>query len=117
MFNKAVERIIWDDYTKKGNSDVIVECSDGTKYMADHVICTVSLAVLKTTYKRMFTPELPVYKANAIQGLSIDTVDKIFLKFPTKWWPDKCVGFSFIWSGEDSSTVLKDFPEGRLAVS
>lgn len=112
LFNKEVERISWDD-TKKDT--VTVECSDGTKYTADHVICTVSLGVLKATHKRMFTPELPANKVNAIQGLAIDTIDKIFLKFPTKWWPDKCLGFSFIWSGEDSSTVLNDFPEGRLA--
>nr|AGM32975.1 amine oxidase [Coptotermes formosanus] len=36
----------------------------------------------------MFEPALPEEKLNAINGLSIGTVDKIYLKFPYKWWPD-----------------------------
>lgn len=87
---------------------VTVECTDGSKYTASHAIVTVSLGVLKETHHTIFTPKLPLYKQNAIEGLSIGTVAKILLKFSSRWWPADCKGFSFIWRKEDRADLIKE---------
>lgn len=38
-------------------------------------------------------PELLIF---LFQGLGIGTVNKIFLKFPYRWWPKECTGFSLL---------------------
>ncbi|XP_031842850.1 uncharacterized protein LOC116431479 [Nomia melanderi] len=101
-FNKDVCSI---DYTS--NNNIIVKTKDGSKYTASHVIFTASLGVLKEKHDTMFTPSLPQYKQHAIKGLSIGTVNKIFLEFPHRWWPEDCAGFSLIWSKEDKEGFLK----------
>lgn len=60
----------------------------------------------------MFEPELPIYKKNAIEGLSIGTVNKILLKFPFRWWPTDCKGFSLVWSEDDSANLSTEFLHG-----
>lgn len=55
---------------------------------------------------------MPIHKKNAIEGLSIGTVDKILLKFPFRWWPSDCKGFSLVWTEADSANVLDEFPYG-----
>jgi hypothetical protein len=35
-----------------------------------------------------------------LQGLGIGTVDKIFLKFPYKWWPNDFTVFSVVKDNE-----------------
>lgn len=102
-----MNKITWNN-----TRSVTVECTDGTKYNGSHVIVTVSLGVLKETHHRMFTPKLPLYKQNAIEGWSLGTVDKILLKFPSRWWPADCKGFSLIWTKEDSENLVKEFPYG-----
>lgn len=91
---------------------VAVECTDGTKYNGSHVIVTVSLGVLQETHQKIFTPKLPAYKQNAIEGWSLGTVGKILLKFRSRWWPADCKGFSLIWTKEDREVLIKEFPYG-----
>jgi hypothetical protein len=31
-------------------------------------------------------------------------VNKIYLKFPYRWWPEEHSGFSFLWTDEDTQT-------------
>lgn len=102
QFNKEVENIRWED-----PNTVVVKCADGTEYTTDTILTTVSLGVLKSRAE-LFAPPLPSWKTNAIQGLSIGTVDKIFIKFPHKWWPDDNLGFNFFWSKGDDKKVLQD---------
>lgn len=103
LLNKEVTTIEWKNVKPK------VVCRDGTSYSADHVIVTVSLGVLKECAKTLFEPPLPGYKLRAIDGLEIGTVNKIFLKFPFKWWPEDCHGFSFLWKQQDRDNCeLKD---------
>lgn len=102
-----MQKITWD------HSDVVtVDCDDGSKYDGSHVIVTVSLGVLKETHNTMFTPKLPLYKQKAIEGLSIGTVDKILLKFRSRWWPIDCKGFSLVWTEKDRDNLIKEFPYG-----
>lgn len=71
------------------------------------MIVTVSLGVLKENYKNLFVPQLPSFKENAIRGLSIGTVDKIFLEFEKPFWDDDWAGFSILWRVKDSEEIRK----------
>jgi spermine oxidase len=102
-FNKTVVNIDWSEAPP-----VRVTCSDETKIDADHVIVTTSLGVLKERLLTMFTPELPIAKSNAIRGLSMGTVDKIYLQFKKTFWDEDFHGFSLLWRPEDRAEMLKN---------
>ncbi|CAF1201369.1 unnamed protein product [Adineta ricciae] len=74
VFEQFVENIEWDT-----NNQVRITCANGNIYECDHVICTIPLAVMKWSYKSLFTPALPVWKTEAIQKMDMGTVDKIYL--------------------------------------
>jgi hypothetical protein len=67
VFGKEVKKIKWDIVDGRNKSKVVVECSDGSVYVAQHVIVTVSLGVLKERGDSMFEPALPEEKLNAIK--------------------------------------------------
>ncbi|XP_055535646.1 spermine oxidase-like isoform X2 [Wyeomyia smithii] len=101
-FNKVVSNICWN---AGPDGTVSVRCADNTIYDADHVICTLSLGVLKERYETLFTPTLPAIKKNAIHGLTIGTVDKLFLEFETPFWPDGWKGLSLLWNKNDLEDI------------
>ncbi|KAL9704262.1 hypothetical protein quinque_007780 [Culex quinquefasciatus] len=101
-FNKSVANICWNSGP---DQTVSVRCTDNTVYDADHVISTVSLGVLKERYGTLFTPKLPPIKVNAIQGLSIGTVNKLFLEFDKPFWPKDWQGLSLLWTKSDLEAV------------
>lgn len=101
QYKKEVTCIKWKNLPE---AKVIVECSDGGSYTADHAIVTVSLGVLKEKAQSLFSPALPPQKLNTIKGLGFGCVNKIFLKFPYRWWPEEHSGFSFLWTDEDMQT-------------
>uniref|UniRef100_A0A182PI88 Amine oxidase n=1 Tax=Anopheles epiroticus TaxID=199890 RepID=A0A182PI88_9DIPT len=103
-FNKTVANINW---TAGPDSLVSVRCTDNSVYDADHVICTISLGVLKERYQTLFTPDLPPIKRNAIQGLTIGTVNKLFLEFDKPFWAKGWQGLSLIWNQADLEEVRK----------
>lgn len=63
LFSKEVTHIKWKNVSRQA----VVECSDGSSYLADHVIVTVSLGVLKHSAITMFSPALPAKKLNSIK--------------------------------------------------
>jgi hypothetical protein len=63
-YNKEVTCIKWNNVPA---NKVLVECSDGSSYAADHVILTVSLGVLKEKAHSMFYPALPPQKLKTIE--------------------------------------------------
>ncbi|KAK7085974.1 hypothetical protein SK128_026343 [Halocaridina rubra] len=67
--------------SKKVRPKVEVVCQNGKKFLADHVICTVPLGVLKESGKTLFDPPLPEYKMDSINRLCFGTVDKIYLEY------------------------------------
>jgi hypothetical protein len=61
--------------------NVEIVCEDGSRYYADHVICTIPLGVLKEKAATLFSPSLPQYKLDSIDRLLFGTVDKILLEY------------------------------------
>lgn len=60
----------------------------------------------------MFRPELPQSKCNAIEGLTLGTVDKIYLEFDSPFWPEDWSGFSMLWTQADQE-ALREREEDR----
>lgn len=87
--NKTVKNIDWSE---ANDGYVKLYCSDLSTYEADHVILTVSLGVLKANHKNLFNPNLPALKQNAIEGLEIGTINKIFLEYEEPFWPSDWEG-------------------------
>ncbi|KAK9684702.1 hypothetical protein RND81_10G226600 [Saponaria officinalis] len=79
-FNQVVREI------KQSKSGVRVRTEDGKQYDAKTVILSPSLGVLQSDLIS-FVPTLPMWKKRAISEFSIGIYTKIFLKFPTKFWP------------------------------
>ncbi|XP_062134336.1 spermine oxidase-like [Drosophila sulfurigaster albostrigata] len=78
-----------------------LRCEDGEVITADHVICTVSLGVLKAVHQQLFVPALPEAKVRAIKGLRIGTVNKFYLEFAEQPLPADWIGANFLWLEED----------------
>jgi hypothetical protein len=66
-YRNEVVKVKWDNLAQEYMNKVIVKCSDGTSYIADFVIMTVSLGVMKEKAQSMFQPALPSDKLNAIK--------------------------------------------------
>lgn len=107
LLNKMVKKIAYNTQTKSPNR-INVECSDGTQYVADHLICTVSLGVLKKWHLSLFEPCLPLAKINSIDGIGFDAVDKIFVEFSETFWTDDWLGVSILWQPEQLKEIRAD---------
>ncbi|XP_051565502.1 spermine oxidase-like [Myxocyprinus asiaticus] len=113
-----VKSIQWD-LIKKGkhegqNYPVRIICENGQSFEADHVIVTVSLGVLKDKATTMFEPSLPKTKLAAIENLGFGIVDKIFLYFEERFWPEDCTGVQLVWDeGPEDKDVYQSLQEGE----
>lgn len=99
-FNTEVTKI---DYSNEDGTAKITT-DDGKEYIADHVILTVSLGVLKAQYKTLFNPPLPEYKVNNIKSLGFGYAAKIFLVFNNTWFNPKNLknaGFRILWTKQE----------------
>ncbi|KAJ6646207.1 Peroxisomal N(1)-acetyl-spermine/spermidine oxidase, partial [Pseudolycoriella hygida] len=112
QFNKEVTNIDWSA------SEVVVTCSDGSEYRADHVIVTVSLGFLKKHHKTLFTPQLPAKKINAIENTGFGAQDKISLEFEEPFVPNNVWGgYNFLWKKEDKDELIGTEREWLLGVT
>lgn len=68
LLNSEVSNINYNSTEGKA----VVQTSNGEEYVADHVITTVSLGVLKEQYETLFTPRLPESKVKTIQVRKIN---------------------------------------------
>lgn len=66
---------------------MIVTVEDGRSFVADAVILTVPIGVLKANLIK-FEPRLPGWKVDAISDLGVGNENKIALQFDTVFWPD-----------------------------
>lgn len=67
ILNKEVIKVKWNETPVIGAPDILVECSDGSSYTADHAIITFSLGVFKEKAEKMFIPSLPKEKTDSIK--------------------------------------------------
>ncbi|XP_050228392.1 probable polyamine oxidase 4 [Mercurialis annua] len=70
-----------------GFNKVMVMVEDGRNLIADAVIVTVPLGVLKANLIQ-FEPKLPEWKVSAISDLGVGSENKIALQFDEVFWPD-----------------------------
>ncbi|CAA6657429.1 unnamed protein product [Spirodela intermedia] len=65
---------------------VTVKTEDGSTYTADYVMVSASVGVLQTNLIK-FQPDLPTWKILAIYQFNMAVYTKIFVNFPSKFWP------------------------------
>lgn len=70
-----------------GTNKVMVMVEDGRNFIADAVIVTVPLGILKANLIQ-FEPKLPEWKVSAISDLGFGSENKIALQFDTVFWPN-----------------------------
>ncbi|CAJ1067563.1 Hypothetical predicted protein [Xyrichtys novacula] len=99
-YNRPVRCVHWNN-TERGEKPVMVECDDGEKFSADHVIVTVPLGYLKKHLSALFCPPLPLHKQHSIQRLGFGTNNKIYVEFDSPWWDDGCEVIVLVWDDED----------------
>ncbi|CAH2065625.1 unnamed protein product [Thlaspi arvense] len=73
--------------SRTSNDKVMVEVEEGTNFVADAVIITVPIGVLKANLIH-FEPELPQWKTSAISDLGVGNENKIALRFDKVFWPN-----------------------------
>uniref|UniRef100_A0A182PF47 Amine oxidase domain-containing protein n=1 Tax=Anopheles epiroticus TaxID=199890 RepID=A0A182PF47_9DIPT len=108
-FNHEVKSIKWNNHPADPHR-ISVTCTNGATFGATHLILTVSLGVLQTMHSVWFDPPLPEPKRNAIEGLYIGTIDKMFLEFDKPFWPqdNSWHGFGLLWEPEDLEQLRRD---------
>lgn len=77
--SQVVEEIQW-------NSPRIKVITQTAEFVADRVIVTLPLGVLKKNNVK-FVPELPENKRRAITKLGVGVLNKCYLRFPRVFWP------------------------------
>lgn len=105
MFHKPVRAVRWGgSYREEGHEGrpfpVQVECEDGERFLADHVVVTVPLGFLKEHHETFLHPPLPPRKADAVRCLGFGTNNKIFLEFEQPFWPADCQLIEAVWEDE-----------------
>jgi monoamine oxidase len=116
QLNKEVIRI---KYSDEPTEEIILTCSDGSTYIANNLIITVPLGVLKANYQDLFHPPLPDKKIKVIQNYAYGAIGKIFLEFDEPFWPldDTFVSYSLLWRDEDIKEVKSTNKEWLLGVA
>jgi lysine-specific histone demethylase 1 len=82
--NKIVTSISYDA-KGSGKRKATIQCEDGEKFMADHVVYTGSLGTLKHRTIH-FDPPLPEWKLGAIDRLGFGVMNKVVLVFDHPFW-------------------------------
>ncbi|XP_034994241.1 peroxisomal N(1)-acetyl-spermine/spermidine oxidase [Zootoca vivipara] len=105
QFDKPVKTVHWrssclEEPPAGRTFGVQVECEDGEKFFADHVIVTVPLGFLKERRETFFNPPLPSRKTAAIGKLGFGTNNKIFAEFEQPFWEPDCQMVEVAWDGE-----------------
>lgn len=114
ILNKEVSQIKWKLNTTMEN--VEVSCADGSTYVADHVIFTPSIGVLKECADVIFHPSLPEPKKMAIEKIGFGAILKVFALYSEPWWAEH-KGFPLIWDPKDLKDSKNQFPDGPEWVS
>ncbi|UOQ55940.1 FAD-dependent oxidoreductase [Leucobacter allii] len=68
--------------------DGAIVTSDRGAFAADRVVVTVPVGVLRAEDGLRFEPPLPEPVAGALGGLEMNDFEKVFLRFPERFWED-----------------------------
>lgn len=109
QLEKKVSKITYNANSSAANR-IKIECSDASKYECDHLICTVSLGVLKKHHLSIFDPLLPRKKIESIESVAMGTVDKIFVEFEQPFWDENWEGLSFLWHTDQLREIRREYP-------
>jgi monoamine oxidase len=80
QLNTAIRAVDWSE------QEVRVIAADDVEYVADRVVITLPLALLQNNAVK-FTPDLPDWKKDAIDGIGVSHIIKLILKFDAPFWP------------------------------
>ncbi|XP_032672835.1 uncharacterized protein LOC116844858 isoform X2 [Odontomachus brunneus] len=95
--NCPVKSIRWrDSIESRSDSAILLETCQGKRILADAVIVTCSLGVLKHVHEEMFDPPLPRSLSRAIENLGFGVVNKIILRYDAPWWYPTVTGFQIL---------------------
>jgi monoamine oxidase len=111
--NTVVKEIIYNK--NEGLAKVVL--ADGTFRLADKVICTIPLAVLKTDMIT-FSPPLPQKKIDAINAIRMPAGVRILFEMKEKFYPDANALnglLEMIWSGGELTAVYDALYHKELA--
>ncbi|XP_014242361.1 peroxisomal N(1)-acetyl-spermine/spermidine oxidase-like isoform X2 [Cimex lectularius] len=106
FFNRAVQNIRFTPFSVD-TPRALIKCCDGEEFLADYVICTVSLGVLKSSADLLFLPSLPPEKLDAIKTLGFGQITKLFLEYDKPFWA-KGERSNFLLALNKSDKVNKD---------
>lgn len=102
-------KIVTDiSYDANGNKKkAVIQCKDGEKFFADHVVFTGSLGVLKQQ-KIKFEPPLPDWKRGAINRLGFGIMNKVVLVFQEPFWDTKRDMFGLLREPKNPATMIQE---------
>lgn len=98
------------------------------EFTSDFAILTLPIGILKKN-KIQFSPDLPLNKQSSILNLGMGTINKIFLKFPKRFWNSGQSRFSMVTESndqicefnnlnpEENPSILTAFISGEKAIS
>ncbi|KAJ5109150.1 Winged helix-turn-helix transcription repressor DNA-binding [Penicillium angulare] len=110
--NKIVKSISYDPLGA-GKRKSVIHCEDGENVMADHIVFTGSLGVLKQR-KIQFNPPLPDWKMGAIDRLGFGVMNKIVLVFDEPFWDTERDMFGLLREPTTrDSMVQEDYAQNR----
>lgn len=93
------------DLPLDGKGEIVkIVCDENRTFIADHVICTIPLGVLKEKANTLFEPDLPQYKLEAFNRLLHGTVDKIFLEYERPFLNSDISEVMLLWEQHDAYT-------------
>ncbi|KAJ5814855.1 Winged helix-turn-helix transcription repressor DNA-binding [Penicillium riverlandense] len=90
-----------------GNRKAMVQCEDGEKFMADHVVFTGSLGILKQQ-SITFNPPLPDWKSGAIDRLGFGVMNKVILVFDQPFWDTDRDMFGLLREPENPNSMVQE---------
>ncbi|PYH89380.1 lysine-specific histone demethylase Aof2 [Aspergillus ellipticus CBS 707.79] len=104
--NKIVAKISYDATDHKKHKTV-VHCEDGESFVADKVVFTGSLGVLKHQSIK-FSPPLPDWKSGAIDRLGFGVMNKVILVFNEPFWDTERDMFGLLREPKNRDSMIQE---------
>ncbi|PYH30891.1 putative lysine-specific histone demethylase Aof2 [Aspergillus neoniger CBS 115656] len=104
--NKIVSRISYG-HTELGKQKTVVHCEDGESLVADKVVFTGSLGVLKQR-SIQFSPPLPDWKVGAIDRLGFGIMNKVILVFDQPFWDTERDMFGLLREPSNRNSMMQE---------